>query len=93
MVFSCLPPPPPEMYVFIFNEKHNPGAILGLGPGKQGKMVGLVGGGKRGGCACTAAAGFEDQPPPLHGGCAVRGTPGSAVPAAPWEAEPRLSLP
>lgn len=30
MVFSCLPPPPPEMYVFIFNEKHDPGAILGL---------------------------------------------------------------
>lgn len=45
MVFSCLPPPPPEMYLFIFNEKHDPGAILGLGPDKQGKMLGLVRGG------------------------------------------------
>jgi len=88
-MFSCLPLPPPEMYLFIFNEKHDAGAVLGLGPGKQGKMVGLGGGG---GCARAAAPGFEEQPPP-HGSCAVSGTPGSAVPEAPWEAEPRLSLP
>lgn len=44
MVFSCLTPPPPEMYLFIFNEKHDAGAILGLGHGRQGKMLGLAGG-------------------------------------------------
>lgn len=93
-----LPPLPPEMWLFIFNEKHDPGAIPGLGLGKQGKMVsmGLAGGGGMCLCRCHRLRGAASSPrwdPRLRYPCgSLRGWAQTFSALIPWEARRGLIL-